>query len=367
MDDKYRRRKKIAIIGCVGIPARYGGFETLAENLAHYAREHATNVDLIVYCSGKSYSEHLDEFAGARLIYIPLRANGITSIFYDVWSLVDAAIRGVDEVFLLGHGGSFILPVLKVLSSVRFLTNIDGIEWRREKWSKIARFILRNSEKFAVRHSDVVIADNDAIREYVEKEFGKDCVVIPYGGDQAMSSAEPDAALIPALPDGYALSVCRIEPENNVEMVLSAFSRLDHPLVFVGNWGASEYGRRLKAQYQNHKNIVIHDPVYEPRGLRAIRDGASIYIHGHSAGGTNPSLVEMMHFSVPVLAHGCSFNRFTTEDKAHYFVNAEELIQLVQNLTEIMKIENARSMLEIARRRYTWDQVGKSYFDLLNR
>ncbi|MEL6932893.1 MAG: DUF1972 domain-containing protein [Pseudomonadota bacterium] len=359
-----KRRKRIAIAGCVGIPAKYGGFETLAENLVLYSKDHSTEIDIIVYCSGKSYPERLEKFAGARLVYIPLQANGITSIFYDMWSLIDAAARGVDEVLLLGHGGSFVLPLVKAFSSVRVLTNIDGIEWRREKWSMLARFILRRSERFAVRYSDIVIADNEAIREYVAQEFAKDCVVIPYGGDQALY-AEPDADLNSHLPTRYALSLCRIEPENNVEMILRAFSKLDHPLVFVGNWDASDYGRRLKAEYGDHPSVVIHDPIYEPRRLRAIRDAADFYIHGHSAGGTNPALVEMMHFDIPVLAHGCNFNRFTTEEKAHYFMSEADLIGLVNDLTPKEKLQNAEDTTEIARRRYTWDRVGEAYLSLL--
>ena len=359
-----RRRKKIAIVGCVGLPANYGGFETLAENLVRYADENDDELDILVYCSGKSYETRLETYAGARLIYIPLGANGKSSLFYDLWSLTDAVRRGVDDILLLGHGGSFALPLLKKISSVRILTNIDGIEWRREKWSKLARAVLRNSEKFAVLHSDVVIADNEAIREYVQEEYGEDCEVIPYGGDQALN-AEAMREAVTGLPENYALALCRIEPENNVEMILRAFSELDLPLVFVGNWNGSDYGTRLKAEYRGRANITIHDPVYESQRLRAIRDGANMYVHGHSAGGTNPSLVEMMHFAIPVLAHGCNFNRYTTEEKAHYFTNEAELAQLVRALPDEDKQRNGQAMAEIARRRYTWDRVGEAYLSLL--
>lgn len=359
-----RRRKRVAIVGCVGLPAKYGGFETLAENLVRYADENDDEFDFLVYCSGKAYETRLETYAGARLIYIPLGANGKSSLFYDLWSLMDAVIRGVDHILLLGHGGSFALPLLKKVSSVRILTNIDGIEWRREKWSKLARSVLRNSEKFAVLHSDVVIADNEAIREYVQEEYGEDCEVIPYGGDQALN-AEAMREAVTGLPENYALALCRIEPENNVEMILRAFLQLDFPLVFVGNWNGSDYGTRLKAEYQGRANITIHDPVYEAQRLRAIRDGANMYIHGHSAGGTNPSLVEMMHFSIPVLAHGCNFNRYTTEENAHYFTNEAELVQLVRALPDEDKQRNGQAMAEIARRRYTWDRVGEAYLSLL--
>ncbi|MBM2294574.1 DUF1972 domain-containing protein [Sulfitobacter pseudonitzschiae] len=354
----------VAILGCVGVPAQYGGFETLAENLVYYHRDHVQDVNLAVYCSSVAYYEKVEKFETASLRYIPLNANGKPAMFYDMWSLIDAAFRGTNVVILLGHGGSFVIPILKLVTKTKFITNIDGIEWRREKWSGLARAIIRRSEACAVRHSHVLIADNDAIRDYIAKEFDEGCEVIPYGGDHALS-AEPDSAAVATLPESYALALCRIEPENNVAMILEAFATLDAPLVFVGNWDKSEYGRNLKARYANHSNITIHDPVYEPRGLRAIRDRASMYIHGHSAGGTNPALVEMMHFAIPILAHGCSFNRFSTEEKARYFTCAAELVEQFSSLSREEGTQLGAEMGEIARRRYTWDQIGKAYFKLL--
>lgn len=357
-------RISAAILGSVGVPAQYGGFETLAENLVYYHRDHVENVDLTVYCSSVSYDKKSTSFETATLRYVPLNANGKSAMFYDMWSLIDAAFRGTDVVILLGHGGSFVIPILKLVTNTRFITNIDGIEWRREKWSGLARAIIRKSEAFAVRYSHLVIADNDAIREYVVENFHQGCEVITYGGDNACR-ATPDPAAVASLPASYALALCRIEPENNVAMILEAFAGLDVPLVFVGNWDKSDYGRDLKSRYKNNPNITIHDPVYEPRDLRAIRDKASMYVHGHSAGGTNPSLVEMMHFDIPVLANDCSFNRHTTEEKARYFKSAAELAEGVRSMSPQTAAQIGADMGEIARRRYTWDQIGRAYFALL--
>jgi glycosyltransferase involved in cell wall biosynthesis len=357
---------KIAILGTVGVPAIYGGFETLAENLVLNNSRLIYRHDLIVYCSSRSYSVHRAEFEGARLRYLPLDANGKQAMFYDMWSLIDASLRGCDTVLLLGHGGSFVIPILKFFTKTKFVTNIDGIEWRREKWTGIARWIIRQSEAMAVRCSHVVIADNEAIREYLAYEYKQECEVIPYGGDHALD-ATLNPQFVEGFPVGYALAVCRIEPENNVAMILEAFAKLDKPLVFVGNWDRNEYGRQLKARYRNHSSITIHDPVYEPRSLRSIRDGASLYVHGHSAGGTNPSLVEIMHFGIPVIAHGCSFNRHSTEGKALYFQTSDELVELMQNLVQEDAARIGAQMRNIAQRRYTWDQVSNAYFKLCDR
>ena len=358
--------EKIAILGTVGVPGSYGGFETLAQNLVDYHGATAQQAGLAVYCSAKAFVARPESYGTARLRYIGLDANGPQSIVYDLLSLFDAVRRGDNRLLLLGVSGALALPLLRLVSRARIVTNIDGIEWKREKWKGLAKAVLRASEWAAVQFSHGVIADNQAIADYVTETYSHPCAVIPYGGDHALD-AEPDLSAVADLPDRYALALCRIEPENNVAMILEAFAGLDTPLVFVGNWDKSDYGRDLKARYMEHPTIIIHDPVYEPRDLRAIRDRASIYVHGHSAGGTNPSLVEMMHFGVPVLAHGCAFNRHTTEDKARYFISAAGLAEQLCNLDPEDADRIGADMLEIAQRRYTWGQIGKAYFELLNR
>jgi glycosyltransferase involved in cell wall biosynthesis len=357
---------RIAIIGAVGVPGNYGGFETLAQNLVDFHRATDNRSHLTVYCSAKAFSSRPDTYGNAVLRYINLDANGAQSIPYDAWSLYDAVRRGDNQLLLLGVSGALCLPLLRLLSHARIVTNIDGIEWRREKWQGLTKIFLRVSEWAAVKFSHMVIADNQAIADYVLETYGRRCDIIPYGGDHALGAGS-DPSVTAGLPVRYALALCRIEPENNVAMILEAFAELDIPLVFVGNWDNSEYGRKLKARYQSHPRIVIHDPVYEPRSVRAIRDGARLYVHGHSAGGTNPSLVEMMHFGIPIIAHGCDFNRHSTEGKALYFDTSDGLAALVHGLDANEADAIGPSMREIAQRRYTWAQIGKAYFDLLER
>jgi len=259
------------------------------------------------------------------------------------------------------------LPLIRLVGRrARIVTNIDGIEWKRAKWKGFARIVLRASEWAAVRFSHEVIADNQAIADHVRGTYGAECHVIAYGGDHALAHAGKGAAP-EGLPDTYALALCRIEPENNVHTILEAFSGLETPLVFVGNWSNSAYGRQMKTRYAATPNLHLLDPIYDPETLYALRRRASIYVHGHSAGGTNPSLVEMMHFAVPVLAHGCSFNRHSTEEKALYFETSEELAALTRGLTPTQAERVGDDMREIAQRRYTWDRIGEAYFRLLER
>ena len=361
-----RARNRIAILGTVGVPGNYGGFETLAENLVVYHERTGQQSKLTVYCSAPAFTDHTERFRTARRRFLPLGANGISSIAYDIWSLFDAVLRGHNRILLLGVSGALALPLIRLIPGVTIITNIDGIEWRRGKWNRFARTILRWSEWAAVRFSHEVISDNQAIADYVDGRYGRCSMVIPYGGDHALSVAG-DPAATAALPERYAIALCRIEPENNVAMILEAFEALELPLVFFGNWDRSDYGRALKERYRDHPTITIHNPVYAHPALRAVRDRAALYIHGHSAGGTNPALVEMMHFGLPVLAYDCTFNRHSTEGQARYFGSAAELRSEIAALTTENGAVIGEAMREIARRRYTWEQIGKCYFQLLNR
>lgn len=360
-------QRRYAILGTVGVPAAYGGFETLAENLARYHAKQAHPSALVIYCSGVAFEEQPANFVNARLRYLPLNANGPQSILYDLWSLFSAAWHRTDVILLLGVSGALGIPILRMFSRARIITNIDGIEWKRAKWSGLAKRVLRWSEHAAVRWSHEVVADNQAIADYVNATYDRPCRVITYGGDHALATpAGPGSAL--DLPAEFALALCRIEPENNVAMILAAFTRMDiRPLVFIGNWDNSDYGRELKAKYKNAPNLLLCDPIYDPPSLRHVRDRAAIYVHGHSAGGTNPSLVEMMHFGLPVIAYDCEFNRYTTNREAAYFRNADELVDAVEGLDAESSRRNGARMAEIARERYTWDKIGAEYFELMER
>ncbi|RUT29965.1 DUF1972 domain-containing protein [Arsenicitalea aurantiaca] len=360
---------KLAILGTVGVPGRYGGFETLAENLVRYAERHSQAADgLTVYCSRRAYSDHPVTYHGARVRYSRLDANGAQSILYDAITALDAACRGHDRLLILGVSGAVVLPLLRLVSRAKIVINVDGIEWQRSKWTGVARHFLRWSEVLAVRYGHEVIADNQGIADYLQTAYGIAATVIAYGGDNALEGHLADAVtFLPKLPPEYALALCRIEPENNVEMILEAFNGSDRPLVFVGNWNRSHYGRQMRARYVDRPGLHLLDPIYDRDALYRLRRSAAVYVHGHSAGGTNPSLVEMMHFGVPILAHGCAFNRHSTEGKARYFNTLGELAALIRGLNPTGAAQLGADMREIAQRRYTWDQIGEAYFRLLNR
>ncbi|MEZ8377157.1 DUF1972 domain-containing protein [Vibrio cyclitrophicus] len=349
--------KKVVVVGIVGIPACYGGFESLVENLTSYT---SSDVSYTVFCSSGSYKNRKVEHNGAKLIYLPLKANGAQSIFYDIISLVRTLFIRPDIVLVLGVSGCLFLPLFKAISRSKVVTNIDGLEWKREKWGLFTRKFLKWSESLAVRYSDVVITDNQAISDYVQQEYTITSKTIAYGGDHSLRNInlEPSSD-----SSNFALGLCRIEPENNVEMILEAFSKTNRKLKFVGNWNNSDFGKRLFSKYSEFNNIELLNPIYDLDKLFVLRNQCRLYLHGHSAGGTNPSLVEMMHFGVPILAFDCNFNRYSTGNHGHYFKSSEELIKLMDTCSESSLIDNSIAMKKLANERYVWKQITIDYED----
>ncbi|MFI3285532.1 MAG: DUF1972 domain-containing protein [Rikenellaceae bacterium] len=355
--------KKVAIIGTVGVPAKYGGFETLVENII--GDNASKEVEYTVFCSSKDCSQTPEYYKGARLKYVYLHANGIQSILYDGVSLLKS-IRGYDVVVALGVSGGIFFPFFKLFSRSRFIVNIDGLEWKRGKWGKVAKFILHLSEKLAVRIADVIIADNQGIVDHVTTSYRKNSSLIAYGGDHVVrnvseATTKSILAKYRLTAKEYAITVCRIEPENNCDKILEAFKKSNTTLIFIGNWDKGEYGRRLKREYCNIPNINIVDAVYDLDSLHVLRTNSKYYIHGHSAGGTNPSLVEAMYSKCNILAYDVIYNRATTEDKAHYFNSSFELIQYLSS-KELS--DNSTNMFEIADRRYKWEVIARQYESL---
>lgn len=358
--------KKVAIIGTAGVPACYGGFETLTHQLINQLNE---EFSLHVYCSTKFYKkeDRVKYWNKARLFYVPLNANGAQSILYDILTIVHALFYA-DTLIILGVSGGIMIPFIKLFSKKNIIVNIDGLEWKREKWNIPIRKFLKFSEYLAVKFSDADITDNAAIKKYTALNYRTLSYLIEYGADHTKHVAyeKEDLEKYPFLNKSYAFKVCRIEPENNIHVVLEAFSRLpDELLVMVGNWNISDYGKDLKLKYSRFSNIILFDPIYHQRSIDLLRSNCKVYIHGHSAGGTNPSLVEAMYLGNAVIAFDVSYNVATTENKAFYFNDLYELIDLITALDEDSLKQNALYMKEIADRRYTWKEIATKYMNLV--
>ncbi len=365
------RNRRAAIIGSVGVPARYGGFETLAEQLAIAAAARGIGDKLTIWCSSKGVPiARPPEFSGARLHYLPISANGASSIPYDGASAFAEMIGhgAADSLLALGVSGGGPLAALAPFSRTRIVLNVDGREAQRAKWGGAARRVLAWSERRAVAAADVIVADNAALARDVADAYGCDPKVIAYGAEHARRSVPRDVSDL-GLPARYALAIARAEPENNLETVIQAFSRMnDQPLVIVANWSQTRHGRLLEAAWAGTPGLHMVEAEYHPGRLRAIREGAWLYLHGHSAGGTNPSLVEMMPFARPILAWDCAYNRATTAGSAPGFQDVDGLITLVARMARRPDICTSigAELARVAVHRYRWDAIADAYFDLLD-
>lgn len=350
--------KQVAIVGIQGVPARYGGFESLVENII--GDNCSPGIQYTVFCSSKDMPEPIHAYKGCKLKYIPLHANGIQSIPYDIIAMI-RTLRGYDTLLILGTSGCIFLPVLKLLSGVRIIVNIDGLEHRRIKWGKAARWFLRLSEATACKKADIIIADNKGIEDYVQDTYHRKAELVAYGGNHVIRNIayENQQEILKQYvleKRKYAISICRIEPENNCHMILQAFSQTDKRLVFIGNWQHSGYAKKLKEKYGYRHNISLLESIYDINVLFTLRSNAGMYIHGHSAGGTNPSLVEAMFFDCPIICYDVIYNRATTNNLAVYFSNSIDLINMLSRpLTPNPLIK------EYAKKNYMWRHIAAQY------
>ena len=352
------RKKKVAVIGTVGIPAKYGGFETLTEYLVENSNE---DFDFTVYCSKPKYKERPKSYKNSRLVYLPLEANGKSSIPYDALSIIHALFYA-DVLLVLGVSGAFLLPFVKFFTKKKIVTNIDGLEWKRDKWGGLAKKYLKKQEAIAVKYSHEVVADNQGIVDHVSASYNAKSNLIAYGGDHVFKTIlEEQTRNEYNIPEQYAFKVCRIEPENNIEIILEAFSKSNMPLVLVGNWDNSDFGKRLRSSY-TQSNLWLLDPIYDQQKLNELRSNCKLYVHGHSAGGTNPSLVEAMNLGLPIIAFDVNYNKFTTANKAIYFKSAEDLAEKLSAIEKENQLGTVATMMkEIATKEYTWQVISNKY------
>lgn len=350
----------IHIVGVVGVPGTYGGFETLADYLLDSSR--IRSVGAVVYCEKAVCAVQGTHYKGARLVPIVWRANGWQSVFYDLNALWIASRKG-GKVLILGTSATFILPLLRFLfPQSRYIVNMAGLEWSRSKWGLFARWFLKFNEKIAARFAHSFITDNLGLKDYIYRAYGRDSILIPYGGDQFLA-AEIDKCVFEefSLPEQFDFAMARAQRDNNIEIVLRAYAKSGFNLVFVSNWSSSSFGQSMVEKYGDISNLNLIGPIYDVAKVKALYSKTRFYVHGHSAGGTNPVLVESMWARLPILAFDVSFNRHTTEDKAFYFTTPEDLAGISAALTGAQRSDCADMLFSVASNKYKWKSILTAY------
>lgn len=359
---------KLAILGTRGIPAQYGGFETFAERLAIGLCERG--VDVTVYCERRSEAGP-DVYRGVKLRYIAASMPGpLRTIDYDVRCLWSAR-KEFDLVYMLGYGAAPFC-IIPRLWGKRVWINPDGLEWARAKWGFWAKLYFRLMEWVSVRVPNRVLADSQAIAVSLSSRHGKlnSCSVIAYGCDVIETTLPAESLVQWGLsPDSYYLIVCRIEPENHVLEILRAFqqSSSKKQLIVVGNYLVqTQYAEQLRAIHDSRIRLI--GPVYDQAKLTSLRYHSFAYLHGHSVGGTNPSLLEAMGCGNLILAHDNPFNRETLNNSALFFGGIGDLGRALEKIERVDF--NAPRMRSAAQHRamdvYGWPMIVEKYADLLH-
>lgn len=348
-------KKKVGIVGTHGLPANYSGWETLVKNLVNYSQ----NIDYLVATPSSRKSQHTPEYKKMS-VYIPLKASGWQSIFYDLLSTI-VLLRKCDSILILGVSGCIFLPLIKLFTNKDIIVNTDGVEYKREKWGFFASNFLKISEMFAVKYATRLVADNKGINNYIEIEYNRKVnATIAYGGVDFIPEKSIHLKKYNFLDKSYDMAIARIVPENNIETILNAYNESEYSLVFIGNWDSSEYSKQIKNKKWG-SNIHIMDADYNENRITSLRNSCRYYIHGHSAGGTNPSLVEALSIGCNILCYDVNFNRYVLEDNAAYWSSKNELSALITCEIDFDK----EKMRNYYQNNFDWKIIANKYESIL--
>lgn len=360
------RRPSLLILGTRGIPASHGGFETFAERLALFLVERGWNVG--VYCQSEVW-EVRKRFAsrmwrGIELIDVEVTSTGPAgTLEFDAHCARHAAKR--DGVCLvLGYNGAIVLPYLR-LRGAKLITNMDGIEWRRAKWGRAVRAWFWMNEWIAAWSSQRLVADHPAIADHVATRRPRQAIVtIPYGGDPVYEAPTEPVTAMGLEPDRYLVSIARIEPDNSILDIVRTFSRRHRGvrLVVLGRLDeGNTYHRAIRAAAS--EEVLFTGAIYDAATLRALRFHARAYLHGHTVGGTNPSLVEALWAGNAVIAHRNVYNTWTAGPEQFFFSDRTSLeTALTAVLTDEIAVTRARAAARRqAAERFEWTDVLLAY------
>ncbi|MEV8212995.1 DUF1972 domain-containing protein [Leifsonia sp. NPDC077715] len=362
------RPLRIAMIGTRGVPAAYGGFETAVDEIGR--RMAADGAEVTVYCRTKKGSPRPAEYAGMKLVHLPaLRSKTLETLSHTGLSVLHAVLRRrYDAAFVFNAANSPFLPALRI-ARVPVAVHVDGLEWKRGKWGRVGRKYYRVAESLSVRWADALIADAQGIADYYTEEFGVDTRLLTYGSKAIEARPSSGLAELGLEPGGYHLVVARFEPENHVDVIVEGYRRSGAklPLVVVGSAPyAAEYSQRITDAAAGDARIRLLGGVWDQELLDQLYANALTYVHGHSVGGTNPSLLRAMGAATAVIAYDVGFNREVAGPDARYFGDPEEArmhVEAAETMPESTK-SSGSALQKRALERYDWDGVAQGYTEL---
>ena len=359
---------KIAFVSTRGIPNNYGGFEQFAEYISVGMAQRGHEV--VVY-SPKFHPYQESTYKGVRIkhIYSPetWMGSSVGSFFYDFASLRDA-LKKEDFDIIYEAGYTSIIPAyiwfnVKKRKRPIFTTNMDGLENKRSKFSPMVRRFLDWEEKMAVKYSHYLIADNMGIHDYYKEKYGKESKFLAYGADIHDDFKAEYLEEFGLKSEEYYILIARLEPENNIVMAIEGYLHSKEngrrPLIVVGKTN-TPHGKELVEKYWNEKNVEFVGGIYDFKKLDSVRHFSKAYFHGHSVGGTNPSLLEAMAAGCFIFAHDNIFNRAVLKENAFYYPSADkvtEYLNRIDTIAEGSKIQYTARNIEVIRNEYSWESL----------
>ncbi|WP_345969895.1 DUF1972 domain-containing protein [Sulfurimonas sp. HSL1-6] len=355
----------IGILGTRGIPNHYGGFEQFAEYLSVGLAERGH--DVTVYNSHTHpYQEKEWNGVNIRHIYDPENKIGTAGQFiYDLLCIKDARKQKFDIILQLGYTSSSIFFWYSPKSSI-LVTNMDGLEWTRSKYSKKVQKFLEYAESLGAKMSDYLVADSLGIQEYLKSKYALDSTYIPYGAHAVEHFEESVLAEFGVEKYGYNMLIARLEPENNIEMILDGVvaSKSNKPFLVIGKHETG-FGNYLKSKFTDER-IQFVGAVYDIGKLNNLRAFSSLYFHGHSVGGTNPSLLEAMASNALICAHNNRFNSTILGNDAFYFATSDEVAGYLDKTNKEDYQNYLAANMQKIRDIYSWPKIVDSYEELFH-
>lgn len=357
---------KLAMLGTRGVPAAYGGFETAVEEIG--TRLVARGHSVTVYTRGSQHREK--RYRGMDIVHLPaLPQKQIETLSHTGLSVLHLITRRrPDAAFVFNAANSPFLPLLR-MRGIPVALHMDGLEWRRSKWGARGRAYYRWAEQFGVRNGDALIADAPGIADYYLHQFEVPTEMIRYGAPILRTSPGRDLSEFGVTPGGYHLVVARFEPENHVLEIVEGYHRSSAvlPLLVVGSAPYSaEYTERIQTIADADSRIRLLGGVYDQDLLDTLYADAVTYVHGHSVGGTNPSLLRAMGAGTAVIAWDVTFNREVLNNQGWFFDSAADVADAIEQAETMPRMtavlgEGARDRAEDA---FRWDDVAVAYEDV---
>jgi glycosyltransferase involved in cell wall biosynthesis len=361
----FRLKLNIAILGTRGIPNHYGGYEQAVSYLAPALVEKGHTVT-VYNTHDHPYKESVWRGVSIRHCSNPEKTIGATGQFiYDLNCIRHARQENFDVLLFMGYTSSSIWGSLYPKNAV-IISNMDGLEWKREKYNALTRRFLKFAEKLAVNYSDYHIADSKAIRDYLDRKYEISSAFIPYGACPQMANAVSIIKEQGVEPGNYSMLIARMEPENNVHTILEGFAagKRERPMLVIGNH-ENNVGRKLLKRFGGIEQVRFMGAVYDQQLVGSLRAHCNIYFHGHSVGGTNPSLLEAMASGALIAAHDNPFNKQVLGHDALYFASGEEVSDILDTASQYDRENVTKRNMEKIVSIYNWERITEQYEALM--